>query len=242
MTLRRKDIDRIGKGGHISFTDGTQLETDALIAITGWQLVPKIKYKPEGIDADLGVPSSTYTVEQEAFWTNMDQKADHEILNRFPYLRNPPKAKLPFKQSVTPFRLYRGIAPPRPTAEGDHSLAFMKMVHCTATLVLAETQALWSFAYLNNQLLIDRSDVYWSTALTSRFGKHRYPWGFSSWWPEFVFDAVPYADMLLTDLGLRRWRKDSWKKEIFEGYTIHDYKGINDEWAKLQGSRKTDQR
>jgi hypothetical protein len=233
VKLHRKDIDHIGKGGTVAFTDGTQTKTDALIQITGWELVPKIKYKPEGLTGDIGVPSSSYTAEQEAFWVDMDQKADREILNRFPYLRNPPQAKLPFKQTVTPFRLYRGIAPPTLTAHGDHSLAFMKMVHCTSNLVLAETQALWSFAYLNYNLPIDRSNVYWSTALTSRFGKHRYPWGFSSWWPEFVYDAVPYADMLLSDLGLRRWRKSSWKKEIFEGYTIHDYKGINAEWQKL---------
>ena len=112
------------------------------------------------------------------------------------------------------------------------------MVHCTANLVLAETQALWSFAYLNNRLPVDRTNVYWSTALTSRFGKHRYPWGFSAWWPEFVYDAVPYADMLLTDLGLRKWRKESWKKEVFEGYTVHDYKGINNDWVKTQGDEK----
>ncbi len=238
VTLHRKDIDRIGKGGSVKFSDGTQTETDALVAITGWQLGPKIKYKPEGIDADIGVPSSSYTMEQDAFWTVMGQKADREILSRFPYLRNQPEAKLPFKQTVTPFRLYRGIAPPKFTAEGDYSLAFMKMVHCTANLIIAETQALWSFAYLNSQLSIDRSDVYWNTALSSRFGKHRYPWGFSSWWPEFVYDAVPYGDMLLTDLGLRKWRKPSWRKELFEGYTIHDYKGINQEWVKQQEQKK----
>lgn len=222
----------------MAFTDGSNLETDALIAITGWQLVPKIKYKPDGLDASIGVPSSSCTSEQEDFWADMDGQADEEILTRFPYLRNPPQAKLPFKQTVTPFRLYRGIAPPTLTANGDHSLAFMKMVHCTANLILAETQALWTFAYLNEKLLVNKSNVYWDTALTSRFGKHRYPWGFSAWWPEFVYDAVPYADMLLYDLGLRRWRKSSWWREVFEGYTVHDYKGINDEWRELDAERE----
>ena len=55
---------------------------------------------------------------------------------------------------------------------------------------------------------------------------------------KFVYDAVPYADMLLTDLGLKKWRKVSWKKEIFEGYTVHDYKGINDDWRELQSAQK----
>ena len=175
MTLRRKDINRIAKEGRVDFTDGTHLNTDALVAITGWQLVPRIKYKPEGIDADTGVPSSSYSADQEKFWADMDSKAAEEIVKQFPYLASPPAAKLPFKQTVTPFRLYRGIAPPTLTVNGDHSLAFMKMVHCTANLILAETQALWSFAYLTNQLPVDRENVYWSTALTSRFGKHRYP-------------------------------------------------------------------
>ncbi|KAK5164562.1 uncharacterized protein LTR77_009768 [Saxophila tyrrhenica] len=234
VTLHRKDVDRIGKGGHIAFSDGSTSTTDALIAITGWQLVPRITYKPAGIDADLGVPSTTYTPQQASFWTDLDSKADAHILGRFPYLQSPPEAKLPITQTVTPFRLYRGIAPPALTARGDHSLAFMKMVHCTANLILAETQALWVFAYLKNQLSVDREGVYWDTALTSRYGKHRYPWGFSAWWPEFVYDVVPYADMLLSDLGLRRWRKGWWWREVGEGYTVHDYKGICGEWRAKQ--------
>lgn len=117
-------------------------------------------------------------------WADLDSRADQYILNKFPRLRHPPEAKLPFTQSVTPFRLYRGIAPPNLTSQGEHTLAFMKMVHCTSNLVLAETQALWCFAYLNHSLPVDRRKVYWSTALTSRFGKHRYPWGMFAYLPE----------------------------------------------------------
>ncbi|KAK3717018.1 hypothetical protein LTR37_006073 [Vermiconidia calcicola] len=240
VTLRRTDIDHIGKGGSIEFTDGSHMQTDALVAITGWQLVPKINHKTsEGIDNDLGVPSSSQTLEQENFWKGLNARADQEILKQFPYLRNPPAAKPPFTQTVTPFRLYRGIAPPGLTAKGEHSLVFLQMVHCTANLIVAETQALWSFAYLNYKLPVDRSNVFWDTALTSRYGKHRYPWGFSAWWPEFVYDAVPYADMLLSDLGLRRWRKKSWRKELFEGYSVHDYEGINHEWVETQQKKVT---
>lgn len=49
-----------------------------------------------------------------------------------------------------------------------------------------------------------------------------------------MYDAIPYADMLLTDLGLRKHRKGSWFKERFEGYTIRDYKGINAEWVEKE--------
>lgn len=177
VTIHRKDLSNLDKGGRVDFADGTHLEIDALIAVTGWNLDKGITYKPDHIDADIGVPTSSLLPKQEMLWADLDARADQYILNKFPYLRNPPEAKLPFTQNVTAFRLYRGIAPPELTVQGDRSLAFMKMVHCTSNLVIAETQALWSFAYLNHKLPIDGRDVYWSTALTSRFGKHRYPWG-----------------------------------------------------------------
>lgn len=72
-------------------------------------------------------------------------------------------------------RLYRGVAPSSLTASGDRPL---KMIHRTYNLVLAETQALWAFAYLNNTLGTDEENVYWDTAPTSRFGKWQYLWGF----------------------------------------------------------------
>ncbi|KAK5297858.1 hypothetical protein LTR99_008261 [Exophiala xenobiotica] len=145
------------------------------------------------------------------------------------------KTSLQAVRHVTPFRLYRGIAPPGLTVNEEQSLAFIKMVHSTSNFIIAETQALWIYAYLNDKLPIDRRQVFWNTALTSRFGKWRYPWGFSQWYPEFVYDAIPYADMLLSDLGLNRQRKRRGKtggllREWFEGYTVHDYKGLNLEW------------
>lgn len=219
--------------------DGPALNSQGLVAITGWKLQPRIKYTPQGIDATLGIPSTDYSPVETEFWRQLDKAADVEIVNRFPYLANPPNAKLPFRQAVTPFRLYRGIASPGLTVQGDRSFVMMKMVHSTSNLIIAETQALWSFAYLNNKLKINPDTVYHNTALTSRFGRWRYPWGFSTWYPEFVYDAVPYADMLLSDLGLerrrKRWGKDgSLLREWFEGYTIHDYKGLTREWMAKQ--------
>lgn len=177
VKIHHKDIYTLAPEGTVEFIDGSHLQTDAIIAITGWQLDKGIRWKPEGIDADMGVPVRSMNPQREMFWADLDSKADQHILNKFPYLRNPPEAKLSFTYDVTPFRLYRGIAPPNLTERGEHSLAFMKMVHCTSISVLAETQALWCFAYLNHKMPLDRRNVYWSTALTSRFGKHRSPWG-----------------------------------------------------------------
>ncbi|KAI9376131.1 FAD/NAD(P)-binding domain-containing protein [Aspergillus egyptiacus] len=237
VKITKKDIKDLSADGRVTFTDETSIQTDALVAITGWKLGSTLTYKPAGLDAQLGIPSSQLNEKEEAKWASLDAAADHEILTRFPYLRDPP-APIPYTQTVSPFRLYRGIAPPGLTVQSDHSLAYMKMVHSTSNMIIAETQALWVYAYLNGQLRIDRSDVYRQTALMSRYGKHRYPCGFSAWYPEFVYDAVPYADMLLSDLGLNRRRKPSLWKEVFEGYTVHDYRGITREWARAQQGRK----
>ncbi|PWY88762.1 dimethylaniline monooxygenase [Aspergillus sclerotioniger CBS 115572] len=237
VTVSRKDISHLSEQGTVHFTDRTSLKTDALIAITGWDLAPTVTYEPRGLDISLGVPTRDMSDEQ-SFWDRFDRAADEEILTQFPALRHQPKAKVPFKPGVSPFRFYRGIAPPQLTAEGDHSIAFMKMINGPSNALLVEAQALWTYAYLNDKIPVDRPNVYYQTALTSRFGKHRYPCGFGSWYPETVFDAMPYVDMLLMDLGINRWRKASWIREAFEEYSIHDYRGINREWREVQQQKR----
>ncbi|KAH7478859.1 hypothetical protein FOMA001_g10471 [Fusarium oxysporum f. sp. matthiolae] len=124
------------------------------------------------------------------------------------------------------------MAPPGLTSRSDNSIVFIKMVHSTANIIIAETQALWAYAYLNGMIDMNKDKVYQETALSSCYGRLRYPCGFSAWYPEFVYDTVPYADMLLRDLGVRSRRKRIATQEVFSGYTIQDYKGINREWAE----------
>ncbi|KAF3392571.1 Flavin-containing monooxygenase FMO GS-OX-like 2 [Penicillium rolfsii] len=239
VKIIRKDIENLSGPGIVNLSDGDSIQTDAIVAITGWKLAQSIVYKPDGLDSSLGIPSNNASVEDKIFWQRLNVEADKEILGRFPFLRNPPPA-IPYKQDVSPFRLYRGIAPPSLAAKGDNSIAYIKMVHSTSNIIIAECQALWAYAYLNGKISIDETKVYHQAALLNRYGKHRYPCGFSAWYPEFVYDAIPYADMLLHDLGVNRWRKPNLRKEIFEGYTIHDYKGINQEWltSQMEATRK----
>ncbi|KAH7169976.1 hypothetical protein EDB81DRAFT_150410 [Dactylonectria macrodidyma] len=236
VKITKKDISRLSDDGTVHLSDGNKFHTDAIIAITGWNLAPTVKYMPEGIERELGIPCNTLEGSEASLWETLDNEAEKEILTRFPYLSKQPKQIVPYKQKVTPYRLYRGIASPELTTRNDHSIVYIKMVHSTSNMIIAETQALWAFAYLNNKLDIDRTQVYRQTALSSRYGKLRYPCGFSSWYPEFVYDAIPYADMLLKDLGVKNKRKTTWTKEIFQGYTIQDYKGINQEWIKSRSA------
>ncbi|KAJ5660123.1 hypothetical protein N7507_006574 [Penicillium longicatenatum] len=239
VQILKQDVDHLSSSGTIHFTDESTMQTDALIEITGWSLAPTMKYKPDGLDASLGLPvaASKLTTEQETLWRYLDQNAEDTILSKFPYLSGPPASKLPYKPNITPLRLYRGIAPPNLTAKSTHSLAYVKMFHSTANMLVAEVQSLWVYAYLNDKITIPTENVYEQTALLSRFGKLRYPWGFSAWFPETIFDSIPYVDLLLRDLGLRYWRKSGVRREMFECYTSRDYRGINLEWMEKLGEK-----
>ena len=93
-----------------------------------------------------------------------------------------------------------------------------------------------------------------TTLLHTRFIQRRYAWGFGERFPDFVFELMPYLDMLLDDLGLvtsrklvteRRLSHSSWInkltsglwsrvkgtwKEVFEPYGKNDYEGLVGEW------------
>lgn len=75
----------------------------------------------------------------------------------------------------------------------------------------------------------------YETVLHNRLGKWRSPtdWG-SSKVPSFIFDAVPYFDLLLSDLGLQSHRKKGWWAEIWRPYGPRDYEGVNKEWEEKQ--------
>nr|RBQ99061.1 hypothetical protein FVER53263_03387 [Fusarium verticillioides] len=233
VQIIKKDISHLSKGGTVNLSDGTSYQTDALIAITGWKLSPNIQYKPDGIEASLGIPTESMSSEEQAFWNHLDKEAEHEILQRFPYLTRPPKNVIPYKQKVSPYRLYRGMAPPALTSRFDNSIVFIKMVHSTANIIIAETQALWAYAYLNNEIDIDKDRVYKETALSSCYGRLRYPCGFSAWYPEFVYDTIPITRkpvislLFLAELVgvILAQAKSKGKEGIVENIDLDGFKG-----------------
>lgn len=79
----------------------------------------------------------------------------------------------------------------------------------------------------------DEEEVRWETVLHSQFGKWRCPTGHGRRYPDVAFDAVPYVDMLLRDLGLRWRRKGSWLGEVFGAYGPGDYGGLVGEWMRV---------
>ncbi|KAL3493525.1 hypothetical protein BJX62DRAFT_249364 [Aspergillus germanicus] len=81
-----------------------------------------------------------------------------------------------------------------------------------------------------------QANVIWETALHTQFGYHRYPGGLGKRNPDFVFDAIPYVDVLLKDLGVSGVRKESsgWKRFV-EPCGPEDYRGFMEEWIAKEG-------
>ena len=217
---------------------------------TGYSVAPTIKFVPETIHADLGIPSRSFTDLQTKFWAYLDGGADVEISGKLPFLfLGPPRPSRAPSTAIfdrgttdqeniyTPFRLYRSIAPPGLTVENERSIVFIGYFGNIAATVRLELTCLWAYAYLFGKLNIDKSTVYEDTALFSRFNKYRSPYGHGRSFPDVVFDQNPFFDLLLQDLGLPYWRKKNLFREIFEAYGQDDYRGLTKEW--LQKNRLT---
>ncbi|KAL8799658.1 MAG: hypothetical protein Q9182_005728 [Xanthomendoza sp. 2 TL-2023] len=162
-----------------------------------------------------------------------------------------------------PFRLYRFMVPP--AYINDRSIGYTGMLLSIHTCLCAQAQALWLTAYFNNALSpnavsapdpnastkpapsssekdsFDHETIAWQTTLHSQFGRWRYPSGHGKRFPDMAFDAIPYIDMLLRDLGLQ-WRRKvmvggwgKWWREVFWPYGPGDYVGLVDEWRVARG-------
>ncbi len=230
----------------VHLSTGKTLTAAALICSTGWRHHPPVKFLPEGIDRELGLPYRAQGPDDP-----LVQKADEEILNRFPRLRSQPEPNPHYKPLESelsqaslnrPYRLYRFMIPP--ALIEDRTIAFNGMFQSTNTASGAQLQALWITAYFGNKLPIDpktpdqrrdsksslEDDVRWETILHTQFAKWRYPGWYGARYPDFVFDWLPYMDMLLQNLGLESHRKGGMFAECFKPYGPADYRGLVDEW------------
>ncbi|EKG17243.1 Pancreatic hormone-like protein [Macrophomina phaseolina MS6] len=219
----------------IHLSTGEGIKADALFCATGWKSRPPIKFFPPESIAELGLP---YYAPQP---DTLAQEADAIILERFPRLKDQPNVvKSERRESADempnqPFRLYRFIAPPSTLQK--RNIAFAGMITCISTSICAQAQGLWISAYFDGKLdrLPSQEKVQRETMLHTQFGKWRYPCGYGARLPDFVFDAVPYVDMLLRDVGLEGHRKKSKFADITEPYGPEDYKGLPSEWAHKHG-------
>lgn len=250
----------------VHLSDGKALPTDALVCATGWKHVPPLTFLPSGLDAKLGIPYKLPSSSAPSI-TALTSRADAEILNRFPRLRDQPTLNRHYKPltrpkdnsdlaaeeregNLEPWHLYRFMIPPAFISTRD--IGFSGALMTASTALIAQTQALWLTAFLGGPddpsedssssassikpkkiSPLEHSslaEIEYETVLHTRFGRWRAPGGFGARFPDFVFDALPYIDLLLRDLGLRYRRKGGGWREVFEAYGQEDYRGLVGEW------------
>lgn len=280
VTVHIADLDHLSPGkAHLADEGGTVLETDAMMCVTGWNHIPPLKFLPEGIERDTGLP---YFANEGpggnglASRHDLFNKADAEIISRFPILANPSvsnrsyvpllkqgafaSGKVDPSKTLSPMLLYHFIVPPSPKFLRTKDLAFAGATMNFSSSTCSYLQGLWITAYFDGTLARDPSDavcdldetscrespadwkptletIQYETVLHNRFGKWRYPADHGAKFPDFVFEAVPYMDVLMKDLGLEVRRKGGWWREVSEAYGPEDYADIDDEWRRKFGKR-----
>ncbi|KAF5645769.1 dimethylaniline monooxygenase [Fusarium sp. NRRL 25303] len=253
------DIERLSEQ-KVHLSDGTALHTDVLCCATGWKHVPPIKFLPEGITEDIGMP---HTPSPNLFpYASLLDQADKEIFDKFPRLKDQPIQKVQNSKfhtlledkglssnddvtpstELTPYTLYHFIVPPSSQFLKTRDIAFVGMLVNFSNPIVCHVQSLWMNAFFDDMIpSLPRnpspefvSRFQHEAVLHSRFGKWRYPGGFGHSFPDFVFDAVPYLDLLLKDLGLPIYRKNGAFAEMTDPYGPEDYTTVVDEWKAKQ--------
>lgn len=253
-------IDEIARlsPGKVHLASGIEFESEAFVANTGWTHTPPLKFLPEGIEKELGIPHEVIDnapTEDLANNHTLINRADAEVLDRFPRLMAQPvwnRQFVPifdqkgisvdkhFRTRLTPYMLHRFLVPASPRFPRD--VAFIGHQTNFSNIITAHVTGLWISAYFSGKLARDPlkemeeeetlKKLQYETVLHNRFGKWRYPTEWGDKGPNFIFDAVPYLDLLQHDLGLNPYRKGGMLAEMYSPYGPEDYRYINDEWLK----------
>lgn len=224
------DIDRLEPGRAI-LTSGAEIDTEAIVCSTGWKKESSIKFSGLG-PYGLGLAYSDDEQKQ------LSREADAKVLALYPRLKVQPEMKSPLK-AANPLRFYRFIVPS--TFVESRDLAFSGMLSTVSTSTCAAIQAHWIAAFLYGKLqYMPRSsqEITNEIMLHTQWGRWRYAIGYGADLPDIVFEGIPYANMLMKDLGLETHRKPSFFQEITSPYLPADFRGTMDEWKEAQGIQK----
>lgn len=240
------DVKELSEG-KVHLSTGDVLASDGIVCCTGWRTTPSINFPPE-TQSELGFPTA-----DDPLPPFLIQMADEHILRQLPRLQTQPTFNTKYRPLIQetpaeaggahPTRLYRFLIPCTPRLSSSHSIAFLGMATTASTMLITQAQALWIAAYFYHPKFLslprETSEVQWSTALHTQYCKWRYGvGGHGNRRPDFVFDAMPYIDLLLKDLGMKTKRKETKLKEWMEAYGVEDYKGLVEEFAEIMKGKK----
>lgn len=176
VTIHVGEINHLSPG-RVHLADGTSFESDALLANTGWKHVPPIRFLPEGIEKELGLPHTPLDHEERQDLMSQNdlvKRADAEILERFPRLRRQPtwnKNYVPLTEqegidspdpaapskNLTPYMLHRFMVPPSARFLRTRDIAFCGIISNLSNTLTGHLQGLWISAYFTGRLVRDPS-------------------------------------------------------------------------------------
>ena len=171
----REEVEPLEEGT-VVLQNGQKFKTDAFVCATGYKYGPSSPLGPDSKQLFWGVPIPS---SQDDVFPAPDAKADIELFERFSMLATSPSS-IERQPGLTPWRLWRFIAPPSQVCSGPRSLAFLSTITSYQTMTKCELTSLWACAYLYDALRVQsatQANVVYEAALWSRFGKRRCPMG-----------------------------------------------------------------
>ncbi|KAF1946603.1 FAD/NAD(P)-binding domain-containing protein [Clathrospora elynae] len=245
------EVTSLGGTHNVHLKSGGTLQADAVVCATGWQKGYTFRFKPEGLEKELGMPSSQYSADEQA----LVKKTEAELYEQYPYLKDRdtsrthhPDPSLRYaqkdKEEGQPYRLHRFIVPPFTLQ--DRSIAFAGSLLCLGSFPLAYIQSLWITSYFDGTLPLPSStpnQILEETYRDTQYCVLRGAMGYGGTLPDLVFDSLPYFDTLLKDLGLEGRRKGGLLgvRECVKSYGPGDYRGLIEEVERReQGEGKKD--
>ncbi|KAF1844024.1 flavin-binding monooxygenase-like protein-like protein [Cucurbitaria berberidis CBS 394.84] len=231
------EIESLEEGREVRMKSGEKIKVDAVVCATGWEVGNTFKFKPDGLERELGMPSTSPLDNDEE---KLIQKTEEELYTRFPYLRerdtgrtHHPDPSLRYTQDQAvdknqqPYRLYRFIVPPAMLQ--DRSVAIAGALMCLGSFSCAYIQSLWITSYFDGTLnFASGEQIRAETLRDTQYCAIRGAMGYGRTLPDLVFDSLPYFDVLLGDLGFTGKRKGGLLglRECVKSYGPEDYRGL----------------
>lgn len=131
------------------------------------------------------------------------------------------------------------MVPWRPEQLLSHNLAYIGMHSSIHAVLVAQVQALWITAFLDDKIpglqpsTVNLEEARYEAILRGVYGILRRPrqcGGAAEKHADLVFDSLPYIDCLLSDIGLKKNRKSGYWSTAFTSHTPRDYRGLIEEY------------
>jgi hypothetical protein len=245
------EVQNFGEGKEVVLNGGQTLQVDAVVCATGWEIGSSPKFKPDGLEKELGLPNRSGKNDEDDL---LVKEVETEIHDRFPFLMDRDTSRVhhpdpSLRHAPTtdhdrqPYRLFRFMVPISDLQ--DRSIGFAGALMSLNNTSCAYLQSIWLAAYLDGTLELPTTpseQLRHETYRDTQYCVLRNAMGYGNQYPDLVFDSLPYFDALMRDLGFEGKRKGkllgmkNWGAECWKSYGTEDYRGLVEEWeGRMKG-------